>query len=35
MVFYCEQAAGFSNEIGLQDEGYFGALMRWCRCLST
>lgn len=28
MVFYCERAAGFSNEIGLQDEGYFDALIR-------
>lgn len=23
MVFYCERAAGFSNDVGLQDEGYF------------
>ena len=28
MVFYCEQAAGFSNDIGLQDESYFNALVR-------
>ncbi len=28
MIFYCEQAAGFSNDIGLQDEGYFDALVR-------
>ena len=28
MVFYCEQAAGFSNDVGLQDEGYFDALVR-------
>ncbi|MEZ5644079.1 MAG: hypothetical protein R3E99_02760 [Burkholderiaceae bacterium] len=28
MVFYCEQAAGFSCEVGLQDEGYFDALVR-------
>lgn len=28
MVFYCEQAAGFSNEVGLQDESYFDALVR-------
>lgn len=28
MVFFCERAAGFSNEIGLQDEGYFDALVR-------
>lgn len=27
-VFYCEQAAGFSNDVGLQDEGYFSALVR-------
>ena len=28
MVFFCERAAGFSNDIGLQDEGYFDALVR-------
>ena len=28
MVFYCERASGFSNDIGLQDEGYFDALVR-------
>ena len=28
MVFYCERAAGFSNDIVLQDEGYFDALVR-------
>lgn len=28
MVFYCEQASGFSSDIGLQDEGYFDALVR-------
>jgi hypothetical protein len=28
MVFYCERAAAFSNEFGLQDEGYFDALAR-------
>ena len=28
MVFYCEMAAGFSDDIGLQDEGYFDALVR-------
>lgn len=28
MVFYCEQAAGFSDDVGLQDEGYFDALIR-------
>jgi hypothetical protein len=28
MVFYSELAAGFSNDVGLQDEGYFNALVR-------
>jgi hypothetical protein len=28
MVFYCEQAAGFCQDIGYQDEGYFNALVR-------
>lgn len=28
MVFYCEQASGFSCDVGLQDEGYFEALVR-------
>ena len=28
MVFYCEQAAGFSSDIGNQDEAYFDALTR-------
>jgi len=28
MVFYCERAAGFCDDIGLQDEGYFDALLR-------
>jgi len=28
MVFYCERASGFCNDIGLQDEGYFNALVR-------
>lgn len=28
MVYYCEQASGFSHDIGLQDEGYFDALIR-------
>jgi hypothetical protein len=28
MVFYCERASGFSVEVGLQDEGYFSALVR-------
>lgn len=27
-VFYCERAAGFSDDVGLQDEGYFDALVR-------
>ena len=28
MVFYCERAAGFCNDIGNQDEGYLDALVR-------
>ncbi len=28
MVFYCERASGFSDDVGLQDEGYFDALVR-------
>lgn len=28
MVFYCERAAGFSDDVGFQDEGYFNALER-------
>src|SRR5882724_644160 len=28
MVLYCERAAGFSNEVGYQDESYFDALVR-------
>lgn len=28
MVFYCERAAGFSNEVGMQDESWFDALLR-------
>ena len=28
MVFYCERAAGFCNDVGLQDESYFDALVR-------
>lgn len=28
MVFYCERAAGFSDDVGLQDGGYFDALVR-------
>jgi len=36
MVFYCEQAAGFSNDVGLQDESYFDALVRmFARALIT
>ena len=27
MVSYCESAAGFSNDVGYQDEGYFDALV--------
>ena len=28
MVFYCERAAGFCNDLGNQDEGHFDALVR-------
>jgi hypothetical protein len=28
MVFYCEQSIGFSSEFGLDDEGYYSALVR-------
>jgi len=28
MVFYCECAAGFCNDLGYQDEGFFDALVR-------
>lgn len=28
MVFFCERGVGFSNEYGLQDESFFGALVR-------
>ena len=28
MVFFCERAVGFSRDVGLQDEGYFDALVR-------
>jgi hypothetical protein len=28
MVYFCERAAGFSNDIGYQDEGFFNALVR-------
>ena len=28
IVFYCERGAGFGNDIGLQDDGYFDALVR-------
>ncbi len=27
-VYYCEQAIGFSNAVGLDDEGYYDALVR-------
>jgi hypothetical protein len=27
LVFYCESAAGFCNDVGYQDEGYFNALV--------
>lgn len=27
-VFFCERAVGFSKDVGLQDEGYFDALVR-------
>ena len=27
MVFYCERAAGFCNDIGYQDDGYFDAMV--------
>jgi hypothetical protein len=27
MVFYCERAAGFCNDIGYQDDGYFESLL--------
>lgn len=28
MVFFCEGAVGFGNDVGLQDEGHFDALVR-------
>jgi hypothetical protein len=28
MVFYCESAAGFCNDVGNEDEGYLDALVR-------
>src|SRR6202142_472104 len=28
MVFYCEQAAGFCSDIGLEDQSYFAAMVR-------
>lgn len=28
MVFYCERAAGFTNDVGLEDDDYFDALVR-------
>jgi hypothetical protein len=27
-VYYCEQAIGFSNGVGVDDEGYYYALVR-------
>jgi hypothetical protein len=27
MVFYCERAAGYCNDIGYQNDGYFDALL--------
>lgn len=36
MVFYCERAAGFCNDIGYQDDSYFDALVRMFeKALST
>jgi hypothetical protein len=29
-VYYCEQGIGFSNAVGLDDEGYYDALVRMC-----
>jgi hypothetical protein len=38
-VFFCERAVGFSNDVGLQDEGYFDALVRMfdqaCKAVSA
>ena len=31
MVFYCECAAGFCNDVGYQDDSYFDALVRMFR----
>jgi hypothetical protein len=28
MVFYCERAAGFCDDIGMEDDAYFAALVR-------
>ena len=28
MVFFCEQASGFSSDVGMEDESYLGALVR-------
>ena len=28
MVFFCERAVGFSNDVGLQDQSYFDAVVR-------
>jgi len=33
LVFYCECAVGFSNEVGLQDRNYFDALVRLLQAL--
>jgi hypothetical protein len=27
-VYFCERGVGFANDVGLQDEGYFAALVR-------
>jgi hypothetical protein len=36
MIFFCEQAAGFIRDAGLQDESYFDALLRmYGRALAT
>ena len=36
MVFYCERAAGFSNDVGLQGEAYLDALVRmYAQALKT
>lgn len=36
MTFFCEQAAGFVRDVGLQDESYFDALLRmYARALTA